>query len=158
MYNNVDQHHFYGTHALYADELISDGYFKRLVDLLAVAPLVGFEYKRRSDRNNEGGAEKSMLFKQLRSVDKHLELDYKMLMLLDTEHEPDEEQRYFKAFQVSPEERTKEDLEWFESYVRGGVEVLHESLIGLGNTQDDKLIELYDFINGFSTRYGLKED
>ena len=42
MYNNVDQHHFYGTHAVFADELTSDGYFKRLVDLLAVAPLVGF--------------------------------------------------------------------------------------------------------------------
>ena len=153
MYNNVDQHNFYGTHAVFADELKSDGYFKRLVDLLAVAPLVGFEYKRRSERNNEGGVEKSMLFKQLQSVDKHLELDYKMLMLLDVDHEPDEEQRFYKAFQISPDERSKEDLEWFESYVRGGVEVLHESLIGQGNTQDDKLIELYDFVNSFSDRY-----
>lgn len=158
MYNNVDQHHFYGTHAVYADELTSDGYFRRLVDLLAVAPLVGFEYKRRSERNNEGGVEKSMLFKQLQSVDKHLELDYKMLMLLDTDHEPDEEQRYFKAFQISPDEREKEDLEWFESYVRGGIEVLHESLIGQGNTQDDKLIELYDFVNSFSDRYNIKAE
>lgn len=153
MYNNVDQHHFYGTHAVFADELTSDGYFKRLVDLLAVAPLVGFEYKRRSERNNEGGVEKSMLVKQLQNVDKHLELDYKMLMLLDVDHEPDEEQRFYKAFQISPDERSKEDLEWFESYVRGGVEVLHESLIGQGNTQDDKLIELYDFVNSFSDRY-----
>ena len=94
-----------------------------------------------------------MLVKQLQNVDKHLEIDYKMLMLLDVDHEPDEEQRFYKAFQISPDERSKEDLEWFESYVRGGVEVLHESLIGQGNTQDDKLIELYDFVNSFSDRY-----
>ena len=158
MDNNMYQQHYSFVHAVYAEELTADGYFKRLVDLLAVAPLVGFEYKRSAARNNEGGTEKSMLFKQLQSVDKHLELDYKMLMLLDTEHEPDEEQRFYKAFQISPEERSKEDLEWFESYVRGGVEVLHESLIGMGNTQDDKLIELYDFVNSFSDRYVKEED
>ena len=156
MYNNVDQHHFYGMHAIYAEELTAEGCFRRLVDLLAVAPLVGFEYKRSSERDNEGGAEKSMLFKQLQSVDKLLELDYRMIMLLDTEYEPDEEQRFYRAFQISPEERTKEDLEWFERYVRGGVEVLHESLIGQGNTLDDRLIELYDFVNSFSDRYNMR--
>lgn len=158
MYNNLDQHHFYGKHAKYAEELSNRGYFERLVDLLAVAPIVGFEYNRKANRDSSIQLEKSMFAKQVQKVDKLLEMDYKIIMLLDTEYEPSEEKRFYKAFQVAPEARDAEDLELFESYVRGGIEFLHEKLIGIENVLDQQLIEMYDFVSSFQDRYGSSQE
>ena len=39
MYEGVEEHRFYGTHAQKADELKNLGFFPRLVDILTVAPV-----------------------------------------------------------------------------------------------------------------------
>ena len=74
-------------------------------------------------------------------------------MLLDQEYEPDEEERFKKAFQTAPEYRTQDDLDYFESYVRGGVDFLYDKIIGEGNTDMDRLIELQDFVDSYASRH-----
>lgn len=153
MYEGKDEHNFYGTHAIRADELKSLGFFDRLVDILAVAPLLGFGYGRTADRNDQDDADKSMFRAQLAKVDAQLELDYKTIMLLDKEHTPDEAERFEKAFQTAPDQRLPEDLERFESYVRGGIDFLYEKLVGSGNTPYERLMELHELVESFSERY-----
>lgn len=153
MYDGKDSHYFFGVHALKANELKNQGYFSRLVDLLAVAPLVGFHYGIRSDRDNTDSKDASMLMAQILTVNARLELNYKTIMLLDKEYEPDEEARFIKAFQVQPADRSVEDLERYESYTRGGVDFLFDHLIGEGNTQAERLEEMLDLVESFSDRH-----
>ena len=153
MYEIITEYRFCGSHAKRANQLKELGFFSRLVDILAVAPIVGFENARTSERNREDDAEAKVFLAQLNVVNDKLELCYKTIMLLDCEHEPDEESRFRKAFQTTPDQRADEDLERFESYVRGGVDFLFEKLVGSGNTQMDRLIELQDYLEGFASRY-----
>lgn len=153
MYDGKDAHHFYGIHAIRANELKNQGYFSRLVDLLAVAPIVGFHYKKKADRDNTDGIDADMLMAQILRVNNQLELNYKTIMLLDKEYEPDEETRFEKAFQIAPTDRSAEDLEHYESYVRGGVDFLYDRLIGEGNTQEERLEEMLDLVESFSERH-----
>lgn len=158
MYEVMEEHRFYGTHAQKADELKNLGFFPRLVDILTVAPVLGFEYRRTADKNSQDGAESSIFLAQLKKVDAQLEINYKTIMLLDKEHEPDEVERLKKAFQTSPDNRSAVDLERYESYVRGGVDLLHEKLVGSGNTPYERLIELHEFVESFSERYPSDSD
>ena len=61
----------------------------------------------------------------------------------------------YKAFRVTPENREQADLERYESYVRGGVDFLHDKIIGSGNTQDERIMDLYDLVDSFSARYQI---
>lgn len=153
MYESKEEHQFYGTHAIKADKLKELGFFPRLIDILVVAPIVGFEYSRRAEKNLQDDFEKAMFLAQLKKVDAQLELNYKTIILLDKDYEASEEERFKKAFQTSPEQRNPEDLERYESYVRGGIDFLHEKLIGSGNTAYERLIEMHEFVESFSERY-----
>ena len=76
-------------------------------------------------------------------------------MLLDSQYEPDSEKRIEKAFRG---QETTEDIERFESYVRGGVEKLYEKLILDCTTEDDYIAHLYDFLDEFNDRYNQTID
>lgn len=157
MYMDKDEHCFYGTHSIRANQLKELGFFPALVDILAVAPIVGFEYGRRAQRNDQDNEEKSMFLGQLKRIDTNAELNYKTIMLLDVDYEPKEEKRYQKAFQTAADQRLPEDLERYEEYVRGGVDFLYEKLVGTGNTQSERLGELYEFVESFTNRYSKQE-
>ena len=101
----------------------------------------------------QDNTESAMFLAQLQKVNERLEMNYKTIMLLDKEYEPDESERFKKAFQTAPELRDSEDLERYESYVRGGIDFLHEKLVGTGNTQYERLIELHELVESFSERY-----
>lgn len=53
--------------------------------------------------------------------------NFRLIMLLDKQYEPDEDKRIDKAFRHMGENPA--DEERFDSYVRGGVDVLYEKLI-----------------------------
>ena len=54
---------------------------------------------------------------------------YRLIMLLDKEHEADFNERINKAFRYYDSEKAVVDEELFESYVRGGVDVLYENCL-----------------------------
>ena len=155
MYEGLDQYAFTGSHALKVKELVGFGFFPRNVDVLMVAPIVGFEYRVMAEKNCQDDADTKIFLKQLQDADSRLELNYKTIMLLDKEYEPDEAVRIDKAFRVTPENREQADLERYESYVRGGVDFLHDKIIGSGNTQDERIMDLYDLVDSFSARYQI---
>jgi len=46
----------------------------------------------------------------------------------------------------------------FESFVRGGVDVLYEKLIEPSHAEEDYLKNLYDFMEEFEERYGQNSE
>lgn len=154
MYEGIDEYCFHGSHAARTKQLKEFlGAVFRYADVLALAPIVGFSNNRRAERDSNNNDEARVPLGPLQSVNGQLELAYKTIMLLDQEYEPDEEERFKKAFQTAPEYRTQDDLDYFESYVRGGVDFLYDKIIGEGNTDMDRLIELQDFVDSYASRH-----
>ena len=75
----------------------------------------------------------------------------RLIMLLDTDYEPDEDKRIDKAFRHMGED--PHDEERFDAYVRGGVDVLYEKLIEGVTDTDDYVNRLYDFLDEFNERF-----
>ena len=155
MYEGIEEYKFYGTHALEVVKLSETKVFGRYVDVLTVAPLLGFEYGRTAEENHEDGEERKIFLKQLQDANARFEMNYKAIILLDKEHDQSEESRFRKAFQTLPENRDKADLDRYESYVRGGVDFLYEKIIGSGNAPDERLRQIFDLTDSFADRYQL---
>ena len=76
-------------------------------------------------------------------------------MLLDKQYEPDLESRIEKAFRGL---NNSDDEELYESYVRGGIEVLYEKLIEGTSKPENYIEKLYDFLEEFDERYNQEID
>lgn len=158
------QYRFRGRHAVRVDKLTgvfdSDSkakLFDRNVDVYTNAPLVGFLYGRRAEIDNEKNPETNQVYNQNVMGDRviysqeELTFNFRLIMLLDKDYEPDEDKRIDKAFRHMGDDPA--DEERFNSYVRGGVDVLYEQLIEGASSLDDFISRLYDFIEEFHERF-----
>lgn len=158
------QYRFRGRHAVRVDKLTgvfdSDSkakLFDRNVDVYTNAPLVGFLYGRRAEIDNEKKPETNQVYNQNVMGDRviysqeELTFNFRLIMLLDKDYEPDEDKRIDKAFRHMGDDPA--DEERFNSYVRGGVDVLYEKLIEGASSLDDFISRLYDFIEEFHERF-----
>lgn len=158
------QYRFRGRHAVRVDKLTgvfdSDSkakLFDRNVDVYTNAPLVGFLYGRRAEIDNEKNPETHQVYNQNVMGDRviysqeELTFNFRLIMLLDKDYEPDEDKRIDKAFRHMGDDPA--DEERFNSYVRGGVDVLYEKLIEGASSLDDFISRLYDFIEEFHERF-----
>lgn len=156
-----EQYRFYGKHADMVNELTNvfdektnAKVFNSNIELLLVAPLVGFVYKRRAERDRTEGASsktESIFPAELINRQKSLEYNVKLILLLDKKYEPDESKRIDKAFRFFG--NNADDYELFQSYVRGGIEVLHEKLIEESKSPNDYINKISDFLEDFEQLY-----
>lgn len=158
------QYRFRGRHALRVDALTSifdnvskAKIFERNVDVYTNAPLVGFLYGRKSDLDDTKNPETNQIYNQNVMGDRviysqeELLFNFRLIMLLDEEYEPDEDKRIDKAFRHTGD--IPADEERFDSYVRGGIDVLYEKLIESANSPDEYVLRLYDFVEEFYDRF-----
>jgi hypothetical protein len=158
------QYRFLGKHALRVDELTSvfdskskAKLFERNVDVYANAPLVGFLYGRTADLDDTRNPETNQVYNQNVMGDRviysqeELLFNFRLIMLLDEAYEPNEDIRINKAFKNMGEDPADEAR--FDSYVRGGVDVLYEKLIEGVSSPDDFVTRLYDFIDEFQEKF-----
>lgn len=158
------QYRFRGRHAVRVDKLtgVFDAnskakLFERNVDVYANAPLIGFLYGRTADSDDEKNLETNQVYNQNVMGDRviysqeELTFNFRLIMLLDKEYEPDEEKRIDKAFRHMGD--NPDDEARFDSYVRGGVDVLYEKLIEGASSPDDYISRLYDFVEEFQERF-----
>jgi len=126
-------------------------FFEHNYDVYILAPIIGFLYHSTAELDRSSEIKPTKIFAgQLFSNRDALVFNYRLIMLLDSQYEPDSEKRIEKAFRG---QETTEDIERFESYVRGGVEKLYEKLILDCTTEDDYIAHLYDFLDEFNDRY-----
>lgn len=152
------QYRFTGSHAekvnaltAIFDEESKAKLFERNLDVYINAPLIGFLYKRKAvkDTNSEISAQNIFPEQMINASDK-LKYILRLILLLDTEYEPDETKRLDKAFRHLGQD---DDLALFDQYVLGGVDVLYEKLVEGGGEASEYINRLYDFMEEFNDRY-----
>ncbi len=152
------QYRFTGSHAnkvseltSYFDEKSKSKIFARNLDVYINAPIIGFLYQRKAKKNSEGDiAAQNIFAEQMINSSDILKYNLRLIILLDKQYEPDKEKRIDKAFRHFGSE---EDLELFDSYVLGGVDVLYEKLIeGHGNPME-YINRMYDFMEDFHDKF-----
>lgn len=156
-----EQYRFYGKHADMVNELTyvfdessNAKVFNSNIELLLVAPLVGFVFQRKAERDRSQGSAtvtESIFPAELIKRQKSLEYNVRLILLLDKKYEPDEKKRIDKAFRYFG--NNPEDYELFQSYVRGGIEVLYEKLIVNCNSPVDYVNHISDFLEDFDQLY-----
>ena len=158
------QYRFKGRHAVRVDKLTGvfdteskAKLFERNVDVYTNAPLVGFLYGRLAEPDDEKNPETGQVYNQNVMGDRviysqeELMFNFRLIMLLDTTYEPDVKERINKAFRHMGENPAGEER--FDSYVRGGVDVLYEKLIEGANNPNEYVTRLYEFMEEFQDRF-----
>lgn len=158
------QYRFKGRHAVRVDQLtgVFDETSKaklidRNVDVYTNAPLIGFLYGRMADLDDTKNPATGQIYNQNVMGDRviyssdELQYNFWLIMLLDSNYEPDEEKRIDKAFRKYG--KNPDDEERFNSYVRGGIDVLYEKLIEGENSPEGFVLRLYEFVEEFNDRF-----
>lgn len=154
---------FKGKHAERVSRLTADigkstkSLFNRNLDVYILAPIIGFLYNRTAELDTNGKPT-NVLYDAMSKELNTLWFNYRLIMLLDKKYEPEFDNRVDKAFRYYGKEQALPDEERYESFVRGGVDVLFEKLIEPSNTEEDYLNNLYDFMEEFEERYGQSTD
>ena len=150
------QYRFKGRHALRVDQLT--GVFDELSKAkLIERNVIGFLYGRTADLDNTKNPETGQVYNQNVMGDRvmlssdELLYNFWLIMLLDSNYEPDEEKRIDKAFRHYGQDPA--DEERFDSYVRGGIDVLYEKLIEGEKNPEAFVNRLYEFIDEFNDRF-----
>lgn len=126
---------FTGKHARMAGELwimndSKNSYFRRLIDLYILAPIIGFRLNRKAEADNSDADVKSVFPEQILKERDKLEFIMQMILMLEYTDTQDYKSCVNLAFR---EPETVEEFQkynkLFHDYVRGGVEELYERLI-----------------------------
>ena len=154
------QYRFFGSHAEKVnaltsifDEASKAKLFDRNLDVYINAPLVGFLFKRKGtkDKGDSSISPQNIFPEQMMNASDKLKYILRLILLLDTSYEPNAEKRLDRAFRYLGQDES--DLELFDAYVLGGVEVLYEKLIAGASGPSDYTDKLYDFIEEFHERF-----
>lgn len=146
---------FHGRHAervkSLCDKFDEEGnvLFKRNLDVYLLAPIVGFMYNKKADRDKSSTETRNILVSQLNTEMDNLQFQYRLIMLMDKKHEPEQNKRVDKAFRHFGTEESKEDEELYEKYVLGGVDKLYEELMIKDKGVQNYLSNLYEFMESF---------
>jgi len=141
------EYKFRGKHAKMVSELWSlndyeHTYFKRLVDIIPLAAVIGFRMNRKAMEDYAPVETKTVFLQQMLNAKEDLDFIMQMMIMLEHAESLSQEQAVKKAFRGA---ETKEEFEqyqdMFDSYVRGGVEELYERLIIRKADSDDKFYE-----------------
>lgn len=143
-YFKVDEMFFVGKHRDYVDKLwtlnkIQESYFRRLVDLYAVAAIVGFKANRKSEeQRDETDIKRTVQMKQLTENYQTLITIMRMILILDESRGLTFDEKLESAFTIPEDIETyKKNMELFNSYARGGIEYLYEQLVLRAPDVDD---------------------
>lgn len=135
-YFKIDEMFFVGKHRDYVDKLwtqgkIQESYFRRLVDLYAIAAIVGLKAKRRSpEERDDSDVKRTVQMKQLNENYQTLLPIMRMILIMDDSRNMTFEEKLESAFVIPEDEETyKKNMELFNSYARGGIEYLYEQLV-----------------------------
>lgn len=146
----------YGKHAIYMKELKDKEIFSRYIDVYKAAAPIGFLYSKKEmedkSKNSLGKLEEAKIFtEQVIKETKYLKLNFQLIILLDKEYENNEEKRMEKVFRNLADD--EKDIELFENYVRGGIEILYKKCIADSTQKDDFIDNIINFLEELKIKY-----
>ncbi|WP_029595888.1 hypothetical protein [Exiguobacterium chiriqhucha] len=160
-----------GMHSYYVEELKNQNFFNRYIDVYVHAPLIGFQYGRSSspDKTSEyANKDINIFLEQVMSEANNLEFIFRLIMLLDDSENLPIEERITRAFRDDAlsygdddtlndvGKRHENNMELFNSYVLGGIEILYEKIIVQGATELDYIKNSFDFMKEYHLSMNLK--
>lgn len=160
-------YNFKGLHANIVTQLTSEidsetkfKLFERNIDVLILAPIVGYLYGRMAEKDESGQVTvdnvKKINFDQMNRESYTLNFNYELIMLLHEKDRNSIEERLNRAFRYAKGTLEKDECyKIFEKYVLGGIEVLKEKLIDRDNPKsvDDYINNIYYFLQDYNDRY-----
>lgn len=155
---------FYGKHGDIVKKLTQEidekskfQIFKRNIDVLFIAPIIGFLWNRRSERDTssqfDGDDNKKINYEQLSKNKDTISTNYQLIMLLHDKEKIKAEERLNRAFRYGNKDPEKEACDKiFESYLLGGIEVLNEKILSDAVDVNDYISNMYDFLTEYNDR------
>lgn len=125
---------------MWVQNTIQESVIKRLVDLYAIAAVIGLRINRRLPDDRSGDDKKRTIqMMQLTDTYQTLAPIMKLVLMLDESRGLNEEECIRSAFRI-PETREEHDegMELFNSYARGGIEYMYEMLVIRPGCVDDE--------------------
>lgn len=156
---------FKGKHANIVTQLTAEldsetkfKFFDRNIDVLIIAPIVGYLYGRMSKKDDTGQITsdniKKINFDQMNRESHTLNYNYELIMLLHNKSKDDIDTRLDRAFRYENGSEEKEECyKIFEEYVLGGIEVLQEKLLNNATNIDEYIYNISNFISEYNERY-----
>lgn len=152
---------FRGKHATYAKFLATDkgserkdglNIFNRILDVYMISAIVGLIYDRRSQIDNSIKDSSDIEPQQMYNEQKKLLYVYRLVLLLDTSTGLTEKERINRAFRTDENDtqQIKKNLALFNNYVLGGLEYLYEVFSGCYGNEEDKMNEMFSFVEKFN--------
>ena len=141
------EYKLYGKHARMAGELwhLNDyehTYFRRLVDIIPAAAVIGFRLNRKAEPDYSPVETKTVFLQQMLDAKEEFDFLLQMMVMLENAERMPAEESVQMAFRGP---QTKEEFKWeqemFDAYVRGGIEQLYECLVVRKADSDDTFYE-----------------
>lgn len=134
---------FTGKHAIYIDDMwkqndIQNSFFKRLVDLYTIAPVIGLRMHRKAKIDSSVDNKRTVQLEAIMTRREDLLTIMNLVLLLDDSDNQSVEEKVDRTFR-GPEndEQFKHYQDLFMEYCLGGIEYLHEQLIDRSLSVED---------------------
>lgn len=125
--------------------------FERYIDAYMVAPLLGCLYNRRGNKELPDSEDTAaMQANILINNQKKLLFIYRVIMLTDKSTDLTDEQRIDRAFRTdSDEEAVKANMQIFNEYFLGGLEILYDVFVNNCINDDDYIDKVFSYVDRF---------
>jgi len=136
--------------------------FPRYIDVYMVAPLVGAIYGKKEPLCNKEQLQRRIPAETVNKYYDRLSTVYELILLFDNYNELSLEDRVYRAFRDHANrdhnDNHQNNKELFNSYLRGGISVLHEKITKDTRLYEDYLNNYYNFIMEFKRDFIDKKD
>lgn len=142
-----------GIHATHLKYLVTEAkIFKRYIDVYMIAAIFGYLHGRLEKRDS-ASSDRARIYADAFATER-ITCDYlfRLIMLLDNTSPVGDQQRLDRAFRNDTlDDKTEHgaNMELFNAYVLGGIEVLYETLSSGATNTDDYINKIYDMIVKF---------
>ena len=127
--------------------------FERYIDVYMNAAVWGLLYSRTAEKDNTSEDRARVYADAFANERENCVFFFFFLVLLDKTTELSPEERVDRAFRYDtlPEkaEEFKQNMELFNAYVRGGIELMYEQFTDGCTTRDDYLTKTYEIMSTF---------
>ena len=154
---------FKGKHATYCRFLKDNGIISTFRDVYLISSVIGFLNGAKADIDDEKDENKkvqsaSIMATELTQQQENLTFMYRIIMLLDDKPGFSIQDYQNRAFRDDADdehpEKLKENMELFNSYVRGGLEILYDKFKDCEDVNEYSNT-LYELVNDFAEDNGL---
>lgn len=123
------------------------GVFERAIDVYMTAPVIGLVFGKRVEEDKTSTDSVKLFADVVIREQTNLESILRTVILVDNSYGLTPDEKIEKAFRA-PE--TLENMQLFNSYLRGGIEWLYEQFTEGATTKDEYLAKIYEIVGNFA--------